>query len=145
MKPETISMIRREVYRRLNPTFDREAVVQDIIAECLGNKCENVSVMFVCNRCKDKLARRQVEQKGLTVISQQTTNESTRDQSVENRDEIERFISFLSPFERKMIWARYFDGQQIREIARNYRVSPSKVCETISVAIFKMHQEITSD
>lgn len=70
-------------------------------------------------------------------------SEASQNAEVERKILIEEATGKLSPFERRLVWMKYYDGQTLDEIAHNVRLRREEVQNALKVAIYKMRVHLT--
>ena len=78
-----------------------------------------------------------------------TTAETSSDDERSERNKhdrkmlVEEAVGKLTPFERRLIWMRFYDGQTLEEIAENVTLRREQVQASIKVALYKMRVHIS--
>jgi len=69
--------------------------------------------------------------------------ETSEHAEVERKILIEEATGKLSPFERRLVWMKYYDGQTLDEIAANVTLRRDQVQSALKVAIYKMRVHLS--
>lgn len=137
---ETLSRVVRLV-RRAAPTSDPEFLAVSILDESWANGVAQPSSRFVRQRCIDDYRQALSARRAREACSREhRTVEPSPVAQLELRDEVGVLLLSLTPTERKIIHARFFLENTIAEIARSFRLDPSFVSQTITVALYKMRE-----
>ena len=56
---------------------------------------------------------------------------------------IEEVVGKLSPFERRLIWMRFYDDQTLEEISHNVKLRREQIQAALKVAIYKMRVHLS--
>lgn len=131
--------VRRIVRQFLTADYDRDAIVQNIVVYAWQHNMTTVPRMFIRHRCTDAYRRKRREK---SFVEQLLPAEHERTSDIDS-ELINRLVGVLTPFERKLIWMRFYTDLTLEEIAARVRTSRADVSETLTTAIFKMRQEVT--
>lgn len=141
----SIDRVTRLVSLYLSSHHDPESVAQKILFESWQNGVDTPTHRFIKLRCYSAL---RVYQREKQVIEH--TNEpgyvapaKTALELHELEQEMGELITrVLSPFERQVIWHRFYNDCTVEEIAKTLGKPVLVVAETIQVALYKMKEAI---
>ncbi len=148
--------IRRWVYQYLPVTYDRDYIADTIILNAWLKEIPHVSKEYVRHKCisawrtlKRERSRNENAAKQGRVNTDQSVH-STGPPEKNEQDVLERKTlineatqAVLSPFERRLIWMRYYDSQSLQEISGNVNLRRDQVQGAIQVALYKMRIFLT--
>lgn len=157
------------VRRYLPPELDREFVADSIILEAWLKDVPHISNTHIKYRCISAWRKHQSEVKhnegalraGLTrststamIMKPDTVqptpqqgkfdDESSSDQAtIERKILVEQAVGKLTPFERRLIWMRYYDDQTLEEIVSRVPLKREQVQQALKVALYKMRVHLS--
>lgn len=161
-----INRIRRWVEQYLPPEYDREFIVDTIVLNAWMKDVPHVSRKYVHQKCitawralrrerrhNEEAARLGAMKTTSMVVSPQPGGSSRGEHQVETtmssqsvaerKDLVQEAVGKLSPFERRLVWMRYYDDETIEEIANNVTLRRDQVRQALKVAIYKMRVHLT--
>lgn len=141
----SIDRVTRLVSLYLSSHHDPESVAQKILFESWQNGVDSPTHRFIQLKCYSALREYQREQAVIEGASED--NYSLPAKSTEELRELESELGelitrVLSPFERQVVWHRFYNESSVAEIAAQLKKPVLLVSETIQVALFKMKEAI---
>ena len=135
----TLKRVTTQVRAFVPRSYDHELIAMDILFESWTNKINHPTTGFVRRRCidamrKDTRERKLVEKMGVTKDA------NREQQDIQDRDQINQLVRVLDPFERKIVWYRFYQDMPLVEIAESVSQDVNVIRETLLSAIFKMKQ-----
>lgn len=151
--------VHRWVVEYLPPEYDREFVADTIILNAWMKQIPHVSKEYVRNKCisawralqRERKRNKKAAKDGATRLDSMTNERSTtspKTLSEQDKQEHKMLIqeatqAVLSPFERRLIWMRYYDDQTLEEISEKVTLRRDQVSKAIEVALYKMRVHLT--
>ncbi len=160
LSDEEVARIHGWVKQFLPASYDRAFIADTIILNAWMKEIPHVSREYVRNKCISAWRSLKRERRGNEEATRsgsvRTTNmvtsqtgvggdnlETSEHAEVERKILIEEATGKLSPFERRLIWMKYYDGQTLDEIAANVTLRRDQVQAALKVAIYKMRVHLT--
>lgn len=124
----------------LPPWYDTESISSDILLESWCNHQPKPSWEFVRRRCIDQTRRQCMES---DVLKERKTPEGTSESrlSADQAAAVSTLIRVLDPWERKVVFYRFYLDLGPEEIGRRLSVDATRIRETLTQAIYKMKEE----
>lgn len=141
----SIDRVTRLVSLYLSSHHDPESVAHQILFESWQNGVDSPTHRFIKLRCYTALREYQREKQVMEGASEQghTTPAKTPLELHELETEMGELITrVLSPFERQVIWHRFYNECSIAEIASSLNKPVLLISETIQVALYKMKESL---
>jgi RNA polymerase sigma factor (sigma-70 family) len=146
--------------------YDREFVADTIILNAWLKEIPHVSKEFVRKKCISAWRTMKRERKrneeatrvgatrsstmviqpqpgGASKASSAPNAEAGEQEEVDRKMLVEEAVGCLSPFERRLIWMRYYDSQTLEEIAGNVTLRREQVQQALKIALYKMRVHLT--
>lgn len=162
--------VHRVVAKNLPPRFDREFIADTIILDAWLKSVPHISNKYIRDKCISAWRREERERRanegavrcGLTRTNTMimSPNEGTpttetpaapsaaedavNQLSAERAMLVEQAVGKLNPFERKLIWMKFYDGQTLEQIAKRTTLRRDQVQRALKVAIYKMRVHLSS-
>lgn len=152
IKPLLASEIRRirfAVDDVLPSEYDREFIADTIVVDAWLKGVKHVSYQYIRNKCISafrQLQRERERNKQFARMIPYRNSGGPDTKPVETTHRkilVEEAVSCLSPYERRLIWMRFYDGQTLEEIAINVGSRRENVQRALKVAIYKMRVHLT--
>jgi DNA-directed RNA polymerase specialized sigma24 family protein len=158
--------VHRWVRQFLPAEYDREFVADTIILNAWQKEVIHVSKEFVRKKCisawrslkrerkrNEEAARVGATRSSAMVVQPQPGGssksevpvgaEGSGEDEVDRKQLVEQAVGCLSPFERRLVWMKYYDSQTLDEIAGNVRLRREQVQQALKIAIYKMRVHLT--
>ena len=156
LSKDEMARIHGWVRQYLPSTYDREYIADTIILNAWLKQIPHVSKEYVRHKCISAwrtLKRERSRNKKATLEGRVRTDKSVdahvplekNEQDIAERKMLinEATQAVLSPFERRIIWMRFYDSQSLEEIAGNVTLRRDQVQAAIQVALYKMRIHLT--
>ena len=166
LSEKDISRIHKWVRQFTAVELDRDDIAANIILNAWMKEVPHVSKEYVRHKCIDagrrlKRERRRNEEAARVGATRTTvmvmtpqpgggskgermSNSEGGDQpQVDRKMLVEEAVGKLSPFERRLIWLRYYDDQTLEDIAKDTTLRREQVQQALRVAIYKMKVHLT--
>lgn len=153
---EDMARIRGWVNQYLPVGYDRDFIADTIILNAWQKDVPHVSRAYVKKKCISAwraLKRERVRNEGFIrthnmVIQPRgdelpSTAQKSDEDVIDNKQVVETATGVLTPFERRLIWMRYYNCQTIIEIAEDVTLRRDLVSKAIEVALYKMRVHLT--
>ncbi len=153
---EEMARIRKWVYSYLPATYDRDFITDTIILNAWLKEIPHVSREYVRHKCisawrafkRERARNERATAEGRVRTDRTADTPAPLEQN--EQDVVERKIlvdeatrAVLSPFERRLIWMRYYDTQSLEEISEKVTLRRDQVQAAIQVALYKMRIHLT--
>ena len=135
---DDLARVHSIVRQHLPPSYDREDIAVDILIESWTNHQPRPSWGFIRNRCIDM---RRSHNKELGLIHDKSTHSPATQPPGHDAQEIATLVRVLDPWERKLIYYRFYQDLPLPEIAKRLSCSLDRVRNTLSAALYKMKEE----
>ena len=153
--------IHKWVAQYLPPYYDRDYLADTIILNAWLKQIPHVSKEYVRHKCISawRTLRREVSRNERASKEGRVRGSSTEDSMGSSRSQtklsrgpvevaerkmlVEEAVGQLSPFERRLIWMRFYDDQTQEEIAVKVKLRRDQVSKALEVAIYKMRVHLT--
>lgn len=130
-----------QITHRMAPRADYESLALEIIEESWSKDVTFPPAAFVRKRCIDELRRAKSADTAYRRTFQcRRLVEPSPLPEIETREQVDTLILQLTPTERKLIHARFYLDKTIAEIAKDFRLDPTFVSQSISAALYKMRE-----
>ena len=154
---DEMARIRGWVHQYLPSFYDRDFIADTIIFNAYLKQVPHVSRQYVRHKCISawRTLRRESTRNERAFREGRVRGDHIghTKNNVKNRgpeEEIERKIlinettkAVLTPFERKLIWMRFYNDQSLEEISENVKIQRARVQAAIQVALYKMRIHLT--
>lgn len=156
LSKEEMARIHEWVRQYLPSNYDRAYIADTIILHAWLKEIPHVSKEYVRHKCisawrtlkRERLRNESAAKEG--QVKTDRSSESVTPLDKNEQDIAERKIlineatqAVLSPFERRLIWMRYYDSQTLEEISENVTLRRDQVQAAIQVALYKMRIHLT--
>jgi len=156
LSKEEMASIHGWVRQYLPSNYDRAYIADTIILNAWLKEIPHVSREYVRHKCisawrtlkRERLRNESAAKEG--QVKTDRSSESVTPLDKNEQDIAERKIlineatqAVLSPFERRLIWMRYYDSQTLEEISENVTLRRDQVQAAIQVALYKMRIHLT--
>lgn len=166
LSQQDIARVHRWVREFLPAEYDREFVADTIILNAWQKEIPHVSKQFVRKKCisawrsmkrerkrNEEAARVGATRSSVMVTEPQPggTSQPKQDFNAEEGGEIqaerkmliEEAVGCLDPFDRRLIWMRYFNNQTLEEMAGDLPLRRDQIQQRIRIALYKMRVHLT--
>lgn len=156
LSSKEISRIHSWVHQYLPPTYDRAYIADTIILNSWLKDIPHVSREYVRNKCisawrsfkRERSRNEKAAAEG--CVKTDRSIDKARPLEKNEQDVAERKMlieeatqAVLSPFERRLIWMRFYDSQSLEEISEKVTLRRDQVQAAIQVALYKMRIHLT--
>ena len=144
------------VQQYLPPTYDREFIADTIILNAWLKEIPHVSREYVRNKCisawrtlnRERTRNEMAALEGRVRTDRSMASSAPLEKNEQDISERKMLINeatqaVLSPFERRLIWMRYYDSQSLEEISGRVKLRRDQVQSAIQVALYKMRIHLT--
>lgn len=137
-----LERVTRICRQHLPPHLDYEDIAVGIFVESCENGFDTPSFEFIRNRCYDHIRAHKRELRMLNDQSppQNEPQADTDDITIDNSLVVNHLLKILSMEEKKIIIYRFINDFTPAVIARKLKLSPDRVTEILTTAIFKMRE-----
>ncbi len=138
--------------------YDRDFIADTIILNAWLKEVPHVSRDYVRNKCisawrslrRERSRNEKAAKDGATKTDAMSGYYTTGPKDLSEQDKQDHKIlideatqAVLTPFERRLIWMRYYNGQTLEEISEKVTLRRDQVSKAIEVALYKMRVHLT--
>ena len=144
-----VRRIHRAVDDILSSEYDREFISDTIVVDAWIKGIEHVSYKYIRNKCISafrQLQRERDRNKNFARMIPYRDLGGTDTKPVETIDRkilVEEAVSCLGPYERRLVWMKFYSGQTLEEIAESVESRREDVQRVLKVAVYKMRVHLT--
>ena len=147
---DEMARIHHWVNNFLPPYYDRDYIADTIILNAWMKQIPHVSREYVRNKCisawRVSKRERQKNENATRLGRTDTIEHRQEDEGIETVNRkilVQEAVGKLTPFERRIIWMRFYDDQTLEEIASQVTLRRDQVLSAIKVAVYKMRAFLT--
>jgi len=148
---EQVQRVHQIVCQILPPQYDREFIADTIILHAWMNGLDMISKQYIRHKCisawrQHKREKRRNEEAGHIMRIRHRKSEISEDseEHIDLKLMVDDIVQrCLSPFERRLVWMKYYDSQTLDEMSEGVRMSIKDIQRALQVALYKMRMELT--